>query len=102
MNIYVSKLSLSTTDEGLKNAFSNYGQVASAKVIVDRLTGKSKGFGFVEMPDSQAAGNAITELNNGLIDGTAISVVEARPREDRPSRSNNFRDDSSLYNKSRW
>ncbi|ANE50918.1 RNA recognition motif domain-containing protein [Flavisolibacter tropicus] len=102
MNLYVSNLSLNTTDEALKSAFSSYGQVESAKVILDRFTGKSRGFGFVEMPDKQEAGNAITELNNGIVDGSAISVVEARPREERPERSNNFRDDSSSYNKSRW
>jgi RNA recognition motif-containing protein len=102
MNLYVFNLSLTTTDEGLKNAFSGYGQVASAKVIMDRFAGKSKGFGFVEMPDKQEAGKAIAELNNGLVDGNAISVIEARPREERSDRSNNFRNDSSLYNKRRW
>jgi RNA recognition motif-containing protein len=102
MNIYVSNLSLTTNDEGLNSAFSSYGKVGSAKVIVDRFTGKSRGFGFVEMPDSVEAGKAIEELHNATVDGNAISVVVARPREDKPVRSNNFRDDSSMYNKSRW
>ena len=102
MNLYVSKLSPTTTDEALKNAFSGYGQVESAKVIMDRFTGKSKGFGFVEMPDKQEAGKALEELNNGTVDGSTISVVEARPREERSDRSTNFRDDSSLYNKRSW
>ena len=102
MNIYVSNLNLITNDEGLKSVFSPYGQVESAKVILDRFIGKSKGFGFVEMPDKTEAGKAITELNNVMVDGNAINVVIARPREERPDRSTNFRNDSSLYNKSRW
>jgi RNA recognition motif-containing protein len=102
MNIYVSKLSLTTNDEELKNMFSGYGEVESAKVILDRFSGKSRGFGFVEMPDKEAAGKAISELHNGTFDGQTISVVEARAREERPARSSNFRDDSSAYNKSRW
>jgi len=102
MNIYVSNLSFTTNDEGLKNTFSGFGQVDSAKVIMDRFTGKSKGYGFVEMPDNTEAGKAIAELHNGMVDGNAISVVEARPREERPVRSTNFRNDSSEYNKRRW
>ncbi len=101
MNIYVSNLSLSTNDDGLKGMFSGFGQVESAKVIMDRFTGKSRGFGFVEMPDNAEAGKAIAELHNGTVDGQTINVVEARPREERPS-GPNFRNDSSEYNKSRW
>ena len=101
MNIYVSNLSLSMNDDGLKGMFSDFGQVSSAKVIMDRFSGKSRGFGFVEMPDQAEAGKAIAGLHNGTVDGQTISVVEARPREEKPSRPN-FRNDSSEYNKSRW
>jgi RNA recognition motif-containing protein len=101
MNIYVSNLSLTINDDGLKSVFSDYGQVQSAKVIMDRFTGKSRGFGFVEMPDKDEADKAVSQLHNGVVDGQAISVVEARPREEKPSYPN-FRNDSSEYNKRRW
>ncbi|HEY0059549.1 MAG TPA: RNA-binding protein [Flavisolibacter sp.] len=89
MNIYVSNLSFNIQDEDLREFFASYGEVSSAKVINDKFTGKSKGFGFVEMPDDAAAQKAIAELNNGMVDGRAIKVMEARPKEDRPARSNN-------------
>ena len=85
MNIHVSNLSFNVTDEDLKDFFADYGEVSSAKVIMDKFTGKSRGFGFVEMPDDAAAKKAISELDNGLVEGRAIRVSEARPREDRPS-----------------
>jgi RNA recognition motif-containing protein len=85
MNIYVSNLGFNTQDEDLKQLFATYGDVSSAKVILDKFTRQSRGFGFVEMPDDSAAKTAIGELNGSLSDGKNIKVVEARPREDRPS-----------------
>lgn len=87
MNIYVSNLSFSVQDEDLKGFFSPYGEVSSAKVITDKFTGQSKGFGFVEMPDTAAAQKAIAELDNGSVEGRNIRVMEARPKEDRPARN---------------
>ncbi|HPS83987.1 MAG TPA: RNA-binding protein [Bacteroidales bacterium] len=84
MNIYISNLSYRLKDEDLKSVFEEYGEVTSAKIIMDRETGRSKGFGFVEMPDDEAAAKAIKELHEATYDGKVISVNEARPREDRP------------------
>lgn len=84
MNIYISNLSCAINDGDLKELFENFGQVSSAKVIMDRETGKSKGFGFVEMPDATEAQKAITELNQGEYDGKVINVAIAKPREERP------------------
>jgi RNA recognition motif-containing protein len=100
MNIYVSNLSFNVQDEDLKGFFTPYGEVTSAKVIMDKFTGKSKGFGFVEMSDDAAAKKAITELDNGVVDGRNVKVMEARPKEDRPARSSGgFRNDGF---KKRW
>src|SRR5215831_14555869 len=87
MNIYVANLSFDVQDEDLRGFFTPYGEVTSAKVIMDKFTGKSKGFGFVEMSDDAAARKAIAELDNGTVDGRNIKVMEARPKEDRPSRN---------------
>src|SRR5687768_13188271 len=83
MNIYVSNLSFKVKDEDLKAFFTPYGEVTSAKVVSDKVTGRSKGFGFVEMPDEAAGKTAIAELDNGAVDGRNIKVIEARPRDDR-------------------
>ena len=83
MNLYVSNLGFHVSDDDLMNLFSAYGTVTSAKVIMDRATGKSRGFGFVEMPDQAAAEKAIKELNGSMADGRAMNVSEARPKEDR-------------------
>jgi RNA recognition motif-containing protein len=88
MNIYVSNLSFNVQDEDLKEFFTEYGEVSSAKVITDKFTGKSRGFGFVEMPDNEAAKKAISELDNGVVEGRNIKVMEAKPKEERPARSN--------------
>ncbi len=85
MNIYVSNLSFNVQDEDLKDYFSEYGDVTSSKVIIDKFTNKSKGFAFVEMSDDAAASKAIQELNGAMVDGRALRVSEARPREERPS-----------------
>jgi RNA recognition motif-containing protein len=86
MNIYVGNLAYSVTDDDLREAFAAYGEVSRASVIMDRETGRSKGFGFVEMPDDAAAESAIKALNDQPIGGRAVRVNEARPREDRPRR----------------
>lgn len=88
MNLFVAKLSSSTTDGDLQETFSAYGEVSSAKVIIDRETGRSKCFGFVEMPNQEDANAAIEALNESEVDGKQIVVKEANPREERPRRDN--------------
>ena len=88
MNIYVSNLSFNVQDEDLREFFADYGDVTSAKVITDKFTGKSRGFGFVEMSDDAAAKKAIAELDQATVEGRTIKVMEAKPKEDRPARSN--------------
>jgi len=90
MNIYVSNLSFNVQDEDLKSYFADYGDVASAKVITDKLTNRSRGFGFVEMSDDAAAQKAIAELDGATVDGRTIKVNVAKPREEK-SNSNNRR-----------
>ena len=86
MNIYVSNLSFAVQDEDLRGFFAEYGEVSSAKVIMDKFTNRSRGFGFVEMPDNAAAQKAIKELDGATVDGRAIRVNEARPKEERSDR----------------
>lgn len=81
--LYVGNLSYSMTDDGLMNAFSKCGTVESARVITDRDTGRSKGFGFVEMSSDAEAQKAIAELNGQSVEGRAINVSEARPQAPR-------------------
>ena len=88
MNLFVAKLSSSTTGDDLQEIFSAYGEVTSAKVVFDRETGNSKGFGFVEMSDDEEAKAAISALNESEVDGKEIVVKEANPREERPRRDN--------------
>ncbi|MFZ6051482.1 RNA recognition motif domain-containing protein [Halocola ammonii] len=89
MNIFVARLDYGVTSQDLEDLFSDYGSVSSAKVIMDRDTGKSKGFGFVEMDDDDAARSAINELNDYEVKGRNIVVKQAEDRrEKRPSRSN--------------
>ncbi len=85
MDIYVGNLAYSTNDESLRSAFAAYGEVASARVVSDRMTGRSKGFGFVEMPDRAQAQAAIDALNGQELDGRALRVNESqpKPREER-------------------
>jgi RNA recognition motif-containing protein len=82
MNIFVAKLSSTTTSEDLKELFEEYGEVISAKVIQDRETGQSKGFGFVEMKNDNEAMNAINELDECEFDSSQIAVKKARPKTD--------------------
>lgn len=86
MNIYVGNLSYSTSSNDLRELFEPFGDVTSANVISDRDSGRSKGFGFVEMADDNQARHAIEKLNGTEIAGRAITVNEARPREERSNR----------------
>lgn len=88
MNMYVSNLSFHTDDHALKTLFSQYGSVASAKVITDRETGRSRGFGFVEMDVAEEAQSAMKSLNNKEIEGRVMSVSVAK---ERPARTDNKR-----------
>ena len=106
MNIYVSNLSFNVQDEDLKDFFAPYGEVTSAKVITDRETGRSRGFGFVEMADEAASKKAIAELDGATVENRTISVSVAKPKEDRPSRGGGggrggFNNGNS-YNKNRY
>lgn len=86
MNIYVGNLSYRMNDKDLEEIFLKFGAVKSAKVIMDKETGKSKGFGFVEMVESSAGSQAIEALNGNECEGRTLRVNEAKPREERPRR----------------
>ena len=104
MNIYVSNLSFNVQDEDLREFFAPYGEVTSAKIINDRESGKSRGFGFVEMSDDEASKKAVAELDGATVEGRTIKVMEAKPKEDRPARSNGGGgyNNSNSYNKNRY
>jgi RNA recognition motif-containing protein len=85
MNIYVGNLDFGVNDADLKEAFEAHGAVDSARVIIDRQTGRSRGFGFVEMPEESEAKAAIEEMDGADIKGRSVKVNEARPKEDRGS-----------------
>ena len=107
MNIYVSNLSFNVQDEDLREFFTPYGEVSSAKIINDRESGRSRGFGFVEMSDDAAAKKAIAELDGGDVEGRTIKVMEAKPKEKQSfgggfrSNGGNFNNNNS-YNKNRY
>lgn len=86
MNIFVAKLNFDTRESELQDAFEEYGAVDTVKIIMDKFTGRSKGFGFVEMPNDDEAQNAIDGLNDVELDGRTIVVKKAEPRESRDSR----------------
>jgi RNA recognition motif-containing protein len=86
MNIYISNLSYDVNDADLRELFEEYGTVSSAKVITDRMSGRSRGFGFVEMDDNAQAQKAIDELHECEYDGKVINVNVAKPKTDRPNR----------------
>ena len=90
MNLYISNLSYNISDEDLRLLFADYGEITSAKVIMDRETGRSRGFGFVELSDDELAKKAIEELNQASKDSKVINITEARPREDRGDRGGRF------------
>jgi len=96
MNIYVSNLGFNVQDEDLREYFEEYGEVTSAKVIMDKFTSRSRGFGFVEMSDNNSAEKAIKELNGAVVEGRSISVTVARPREERPNNN------KKSFSSSRW
>lgn len=81
MNIYVGNLSWNLKDQDLANLFTPYGEVASAKIVMDKFTQRSKGFGFVEMPNDEQAQAAIAQLNGSEVDGRNLVVNESRPKE---------------------
>jgi len=83
MNIYVGNLAFTVTEEDLKKAFEAFGQVASANIIKDQYSNQSKGFGFVEMPESSEAQAAISALNGKELNGRTLTVNQAKPRADR-------------------
>ncbi len=99
MNIYVSNLGFNCQTEELVTLFMEYGAVSSCKVITDKFTNKSKGFGFVEMPNQEEAEKAVEKLNGAMVDGRNINVSEARPREER---SNNNNNNNRYSNNRRW
>jgi len=84
--LFVGNLSWSTTDDSLRAFFEQVGQVESARVVMDKMTGKSRGFGFVEMPNADEAAKAIADLNDRDLDGRNIRVNEALPEGERPPR----------------
>ncbi len=88
--LFVGSLPWAVDDAKLQELFSEFGEVASAKVIIDRETNRSKGFGFVEFDDDAAAKAAMDKLNNSELNGRTIIVNEARPMEPRPPRPNNY------------
>lgn len=98
MNIYVSNLNFHTSNESLKNLFTKYGEVSSANIITDRETGRSRGFGFVEMPNDTEGQSAIDALNGTNFEEKTITVNVARPKEDRGSRGGGNRG----YNRNRY
>ena len=103
MNIYVSNLSFNVQDQDLREFFATYGEVVSAKIINDKATGRSRGFGFVEMTDDQAAATAISSLDGGTIDGRAIRVSEARPKDKSDFAGNSYKSKTPFKgNNNRW
>ena len=89
MNLYISNLSYNISDEDLRQLFADYGEITSAKVIMDRETGKSRGFAFVEMANEEEGQKAIDELNGVEYDQKVISVSVARPRAEKPAYGGN-------------
>jgi RNA recognition motif-containing protein len=111
MNIYVANLSFDMHDEDLKKFFIPYGEVSSARIIMDKMTDRSRGFGFVEMSDDTAAKKAIAELDGSMVDGRPMKVNEAKPKTDRPfngggggggSRGEGSYNNSKSYNQNRY
>lgn len=105
MNIYVANIPWKASEDQLRQLFAEYGEVNSAKIIMDKVTQRSRGFGFIEMTDDSAARNAINSLNGADFMGKNLVVNEARPREERPNsfrsngggggfRKNNYRDEN--------
>ena len=104
MNIYVANLSFDLRDEDLKKFFIPYGEVSSAKIIMDKMTDRSRGFGFVEMADDAAAQKAITELDGATVEGRPLKVNEAKPKPERQfaGRGEGNYNNSKSYNQTRY
>ena len=90
MNMYIGNLAHDVTENDLKNAFSEFGEVSSVKIITDKFSGRNKGFGFVEMPDNSEADQAIKALNGKVLNGRSIKVNQARPQGKRPQRRRRY------------
>ena len=84
--LYVGNLAFSVTDDELQQAFESFGAISSARVVMDRMSGRSKGFGFVELEDDKAADDAISKMDGQTIGGRPVRVSEAKPQEERPRR----------------
>lgn len=104
MNIFVAKLNFKTTSEQLLELFEKFGEVSSAKVIMDKATNRSKGYGFVEMPDDNQGFSAINDLNETEVDGSTIVVKKARPKESTGNTGGGYqrREGGGGFNKSRY
>jgi RNA recognition motif-containing protein len=90
MNIYIGNLAYTVSEDDLRDAFNQFGQVDSASIINDKFSGRSKGFGFVEMPNDSEAREAIESMNDKDLNGRTIKVNEAKPREERPARRDSY------------
>ena len=90
MNIYIGTLAYTVTEDELRDAFSEFGQVDSASIINDKFSGRSKGFGFVDMPNESEAREAIASMNEKDLNGRTIKVNEAKPREERAPRRDRY------------
>ena len=90
MNMYIGNLAYDVTEDDLRNAFSEFGEVSSVKIITDKFSGRPKGFGFVEMPDNSEADQAIKALNGKGLNGRSIKVNQAEPRGKRPQRRRRY------------
>jgi RNA recognition motif-containing protein len=90
MNMYIGNLAYDVTENNLRNAFSEFGEVSSVKIIIDNFSGRSKGFGFVEMPDNSEADQAIKALNGKVLNGRSIKVNQAKPQGKRSRRRRRY------------
>ncbi len=92
MNIFIARLDYNTDEFSLRDAFEAFGEVSSVKIVMDKVTGRSKGYGFVEMPNDEEANSAISGLNDSELDGRTIVVKQSEPRENKPrfDRRNNY------------
>jgi len=90
MNMYIGNLAHDVTEDDLRNAFSEFGEVSSVKIIMDKFSGRSKGFGFVEMPSNSEADQAIKALNGKVLNGRSIKVNQAEARRKRPQRRHRY------------
>lgn len=102
MNIYISNLSYGVNDADLNQLFAEYGEISSAKVIMDRESGRSRGFGFVEMANDTEGQKAISELHEAEYDGKVINVTVARPRTERSNNGGGYNSNRGGYNNRRY